>query len=79
MTAVAPVACGADQDEEEDVDGEGVEDSDDGAFRDGNTWSLQLTFTHRLRNSKDLLTCLCRDLQKHSLFFIICQMKASLL
>lgn len=54
MTAVAPVACGADQDEEEDVDGEGVEDSDDGAFRDGNTWSLQLTFTHRLRNSKDL-------------------------
>lgn len=44
---VRPVAGGADQDEEEGVDGEGVEDGYDGAFRDGHTRSLQLAFRGR--------------------------------
>lgn len=48
-----PVTCGADQDEEEDVNCESVNDGDDGAFRDGNTWSLQLPFRDMWSKSKD--------------------------
>lgn len=41
---VRPVTSGADQDEEEHIDCERVRDGHDGAFRDGNTRSLQLSF-----------------------------------
>lgn len=44
MRHFRPVTGGADQNEEEDVDCEGVKDSYDGAIRDGNTRSLQLPF-----------------------------------
>lgn len=44
MKPFIPVTGGADQDEEEDVDGESVKNSCDGAFGDGNTRSPQLPF-----------------------------------
>ena len=52
MTHVRPVTGGADQDEEEDVDCERVEDGCDGAFRDGNTRSLQVPFREMWRENK---------------------------
>ena len=42
MSYFRPVTGGADQDEEEDVDGERVKDSADGAFRDGDARGLEL-------------------------------------
>lgn len=47
MSPFRPVTGGADQDEEEDVDSEGVKDSYDGAFRNGNAGSLQLPLRDR--------------------------------
>lgn len=44
MCHFIPVTSGTDQDEEEDVNCESINDGYDGAFRDGNTWSLQLPF-----------------------------------
>lgn len=52
MRDFRPVTRGADQDEEEDVDCECVKDGYDGAFRDGDTWSLQLPFRDTWRKSK---------------------------
>lgn len=52
MKHFRPVTGGADQDEEEDVDGERVKDGYDGAFGDGNAWSLQLPFRHMWRKNK---------------------------
>lgn len=46
MSHFRPVTGGGDQDEEENVDCEGVEDGYNGAFRDGDARSLQLTFGH---------------------------------
>lgn len=56
---VTPVTRGADQDEEEDVNCESVKDGYDGAFRDGNTWSLQLSFRDMWRKSKNQAVLLC--------------------
>lgn len=47
-----PVTGGADQEEEESVNYEGINDGNDGAFRDGNAWGLQLAFRHMERLRK---------------------------
>lgn len=47
-----PVTGGADQEEEESVNCEGEKDGNDGAFRDGNAWGLQLAFRHMERKRK---------------------------
>lgn len=52
MEYFRPVTGGADQNEEEGVDCEGVKDGDDGAFRDGNTRSLQLPFRNMWSKNK---------------------------
>lgn len=52
MKHFIPVTGGADQDEEEDVDGESVKNGYDGAFRDGNTRSPQLPFRDTWRKNK---------------------------
>lgn len=44
-----PVAGGADEEEEEDVDDEGVQHGHDGALRDGNARSLQLACGRRVK------------------------------
>ncbi len=64
MKHIRPFTGGADQDEEEGVDCKGVEDSYNGAFRDGNTRSLQLSFMDMQSKNKhqdvfDVCVCLC--------------------
>lgn len=48
MNHFLPVAGGADQDEDKNVDYERVKDGYDGALGDGNARSLQLTFRARI-------------------------------
>lgn len=68
MKPFIPVTGGADQDEEEDVDGESVKNSCDGAFGDGNTRSPQLPFMDMFvqHTHNGLLSC---DVYKTELMF----------
>lgn len=58
MKSCRPFTGGADQDEEEDVDCEGVKDGYNGAFGDGDAWSLQLPFRHvEEEQTSECVTC----------------------
>lgn len=61
MKHFRPVAGGAHQEEDEDVDCKGVEDGHDGAFRDGDTRSLQVSYrkTGRVRTNIRVCTIVC--------------------
>ena len=59
MNHLRPVTCGADQDEEEDIDCKSVKDGCDGAFRDGNTRSLQVPFRDMQSENKHQVVHVC--------------------